>query len=97
MISSSISADLIAFHPEIAPCIAKFNRYVLASDASFADKFKYCLYRIFNAVKAIFNQSDWQCARRDLILTHVPAMLKNNFGPGVKFDHDSIEIIVMQA
>lgn len=44
----------------------KVEGYCLASDASFAAKFKYALYRITNAVKAIFNRSDWQCARREM-------------------------------
>lgn len=57
----------------------KVEGYCLASDASFAAKFKYALYRILNAVKAIFNRSDWQCARRELgveIRTRVNAQLK---------------------
>ena len=45
----------------VAPYRAK-----LSSSASFSTKIIYCLFRIWNAVKAIFNQSEWQCAKRQL-------------------------------
>lgn len=45
----------------------KLSRYKLANDASLTDKLSYAFYRIWNAVKAIFNQSDWQCVQREMV------------------------------
>lgn len=89
-----IKSELIAEFPTLAEPLEKFSRYRLTSDASFADKFNYCLYRLLNAVKAIFNRSDWQCARRELIDQHVPKIFKTTFGDNLIFNMRCIELIV---
>jgi hypothetical protein len=61
----------------------------LSSKASLADNIKYCLFKIINVVKAIFNQSDWQCAKRQLLEgPFVQCMLdsvKDSLGDDTKF------------
>lgn len=62
----------------------------LSSNASFGLKVKYCLFRIWNAVKAIFRQSDWQCAKRQLLQGPLAEeffnVVKNEINDSKKFD-----------
>lgn len=55
----------------------KLSRYKLAADASFKQKFEYVIFRIWNALKAIFNQSDWQQVRKEIVASITEPLLKN--------------------
>lgn len=52
---------------EIVKPLQQIGRYRLATNASFKDKFNHFIFRLVNAVKAIFGKSDWQLARKELI------------------------------
>ena len=59
---------LLGLHSLIDPFVRVAPyRMKLSSDASLGEKVMYCLFRTWNAVKAIFNQSEWQCAKRQLV------------------------------
>lgn len=63
----SIKPSDIDFKAPNRKIMEKTERYKLATDASFIDKFNYVIFRIWNAIKAIFNQSDWQLARKEIV------------------------------
>lgn len=45
---------------------SKVKGYRISNEASFGDKINYVAYRIWNAIKAVFNKSDWQIASEEL-------------------------------
>ncbi len=78
---------MLGIHSIITPFVRIAPYHIkLSSKASLSLKIKYCLFRIWNTVKAIFNQSEWQCAKRQLvqgpfiqlILKHAKDSLQNN-------------------
>lgn len=91
------SFNFLTAYPELYEPLARLNSYRLPANATLADKVKYSLYRLWNAVAAIFNKSDWQCVRKDLIEQQVPRLIKSILGDDIKYNTFNIERIVDAA